>query len=546
MRIIIVDDESFLRVNFKSYIDWGKYGFELVGEACNGEEALKLIETVKPDIVFLDIKMPVLDGIGVLTRLNEGEIKPKVIVLSSFNEFEYVREAMRLGAFDYIHKPSLNAGSVISVVMNAKAALEKEQKNIKEFRTLKRNIEMNISSLKALFFKELIFRSVVHNWELDEKVKSLGIKVKNSNVYCMAISIDDYRTVEKRYENSKRHLLDFAIGNIVNELFEEDDELEFFQYDTNSYVVIKSHSKTHSMKEITLKNEKIVKIIIEALKQYMNINISAGISGRHNSLFDLGAALNEALSALNNKFFDQEGEQIFYYTSSLSFSERTNKKQPAPNEDINQIKSSLESNEFEAAKEYIRKMFKNMLENKYMRMEHKLLNEIFIGLYFILNDRLFSLNPGNELQTAMPFSLEDIISAENIVQVRTRFIDLVDYLNNKIIESKSMAAKSYRIKEVIEYIHKNYAKDISLETIAENAGLNSSYLSRLFKEETGVTITNYILKCRIEAAIQYLKKDNLKSYEISELVGFQNVEYFCTAFKKYMGKTPVEYKKAMQ
>lgn len=546
MRIIIVDDEPFLRVNFKSFINWNNYGFELVGEACNGEEALGLIKSLKPDIVFLDIKMPVLDGIGVLKSLNPNDISPKIIVLSSFNEFEYVREAMKLGAFDYIHKPSLSADSIITAVMNAKDALEKERKDIREFNSLKRNMEMNISSLKTLFFKEMIYSSAVKEWEFDEKAKSLKIKVKNSNVYCMVISIDEYGTVEKRYENSKRHLLDFAIGNIVNELFEDDDELEFFQYDTNRYVVLKSHSKTRSMKDITLGNEKIIKIIIEALKQYLNINISVGVSSQHKNLFDLAGALNEALWALNNKFFDTGGKKVFYYTNSLLRKEPAYEKTPMPGEDINQLKVLLEAGRFDAAKAYLQKIFDDILDRNYMPTGHKLINEIFISIYFIVNDRLAGLNPCGEMQTMMPFPLEDITSADNIIQVRTRLADSIDYLNKKMTESKSSTAKSSKIKEVIEFIHKNYTGDISLETIAAKVSLNSSYLSRLFKEETGVTITNYILKCRIEAAIQYLKKDNLKSYEISELVGFQNVEYFCTTFKKITGKTPVEYKKTIQ
>lgn len=120
-RILLVDDEPIFRMGLRSVISWEELGCQIVGEAKNGEEALIQIEEKKPDIVFLDIKMPKMDGIRVLEKRKRYEKNPKFIVLSCFNEYEYVREAMKLGAFDYLFKPLMEGKDIAAVIKEIQA-----------------------------------------------------------------------------------------------------------------------------------------------------------------------------------------------------------------------------------------------------------------------------------------------------------------------------------------------------------------------------------------------------------------------------------------
>lgn len=121
-RILLVDDEPIFRMGLRSVISWEELGCQIVGEAKNGEEALIQIEEKKPDIVFLDIKMPKMDGIRVLEKRKRYEKNPKFVVLSCFNEYEYVREAMKLGAFDYLFKPLMEGKDIAAVIKEIQAA----------------------------------------------------------------------------------------------------------------------------------------------------------------------------------------------------------------------------------------------------------------------------------------------------------------------------------------------------------------------------------------------------------------------------------------
>lgn len=151
MKIMIVDDESFIRMNFKTFVDWKHHGYYLVGEATNGREALEKIDELHPDVVFLDIRMPLMDGLEVLRQLRHAKHSCKVIILSSHNEFEYAQEALRLGACDYIHKPNLTQSAVFEALERVRTQVNHQPVG-DHLVSLQQNVEKNRNELKTLFF----------------------------------------------------------------------------------------------------------------------------------------------------------------------------------------------------------------------------------------------------------------------------------------------------------------------------------------------------------------------------------------------------------
>ena len=207
MKVLIVDDEAFVRVSFKSYIDWNRYGFELIGEAEDGEIALEMIQNLKPDIVFLDINIPKLDGIQVLKDMKKMNLTAKVIILSGYNEFEYVKEAMKAGALDYIHKPGMNMETLLSTLTNARLIIDSERISLNEYKNLKTNLEQNKANIKSYFFKDIIEGTINSSWEIEQKMELLNIKLENANIVCFIISIDNYLKVQERYKKEERQNL---------------------------------------------------------------------------------------------------------------------------------------------------------------------------------------------------------------------------------------------------------------------------------------------------------------------------------------------------
>lgn len=163
-RVLIVDDEVLVRIGIKHSITWDQNGFELIGEASDGKEALEMIQKLAPDIVILDINMPVLNGIEVLRELKEQKYKGKVIVLTCFNEIEYARSAMKYGASDYVLKTTLNTDELLNALLD----LEFDDNNSNE--------PLTLPSREKMSEEEAVTR-ILEGYESDFQSKKLRLQI---------------------------------------------------------------------------------------------------------------------------------------------------------------------------------------------------------------------------------------------------------------------------------------------------------------------------------------------------------------------------------
>jgi two-component system, response regulator YesN len=545
MKVLIVDDEAFVRVSFKSYIDWNRYGFELIGEAEDGESALEMIQNLMPDIVFLDINIPKLDGIEVLKKMKKMNLTSKVIILSGYNEFEYVKEAMKAGALDYIHKPGMNMENLLLALSNARMIIDSEKIRINEYKDLKTNLEQNKGYIKSNFFKDVIEGKISSTWELEQKMKLLNIKLENANIVCFIISIDNYLKVQERYKKERQNLLDFAINNIIEELFKEEG-FEFLRFSENVYLIIKSYKTAISVKDSNDNNDLIIRTLREALRQFLNVKITVGVSKIHPGIISLPNAFDEALSANKYKFFTGDSKTIQFnelHNKIISLKHQGDAEEFVFKKLLNDIKTDLGLNNITVAASIIEKFFTDIFEAKdtFCYSIHSIVN-FSILLFSLIDEKLRAIQPKRTSDETEEFSVYNLYHAENINEIKSFLLRMLENLFVIIMNQQNITSTNSKIKSALHYIHLNFTKDITLEEVAAEVDLNSSYFSRLFKDETGMTFVIYVNKCRIDKAINYIKNTGLKNYEISELVGYNNVEYFNTMFKKMLGMTPTEYK----
>ncbi|KKO53922.1 response regulator [Paenibacillus sp. DMB20] len=315
MKIMIVDDESFIRMNFKTFVDWKSHGYYLVGEAANGKEALEKMDELRPDVVFLDIRMPLMDGLEVLRQLRHDNHPCKVIILSSHNEFEYAREALRLGACDYIHKPNLTQSAVFEALERVREQLSHVPGG-NQLVPLQQSLEKNRNDLKTLFLRDLVIGVIRHEWEIEQKTKLFDLKIRQPNVCCIVMFIDQYEKVKERYNNGMEHLLGFSIMNILHEVLQRYSELELFQMSPKELVFIKTYSSIRSMNEILEERWGLVRKIEKTLKQFLNIQVSFLISGLHARLLDIPRAYHEAQESVEKLFYEDRGNVVVYQPDS--------------------------------------------------------------------------------------------------------------------------------------------------------------------------------------------------------------------------------------
>lgn len=528
MRIMIVDDESFIRMNFKTFLDWKHQGYYLVGEASNGREAMEKIDELHPDVIFLDIRMPLMDGLEVLRKLQQREYSCKVIILSSHNEFEYAREALQLGACDYIHKPNLTQAAVFESLARVQKLLS-HQPGEERLVPLQQNMEKNRNELKILFLRDLAIGVVRHGWEIEQNKKLYDLKLKQPNVCCIIMFIDQYDKVKERYKKGMEHLLGFSILNILQEVLNRYNELELFQMGPKEIIILKSNSDMRSMNEILEDRWGLIRKIEKTLKQFLNIHVSFSISGLHTHLLEIPKAYHEAQEASEMLFFEDRGNVVAYEPGSIKPGNA--KALFAWAEQC--IKKAMAEKNMTEAISVVHKMFAEVKEQRCAGRSEIL--EICANLHYLIQS--FLEESGEEDLTGM----QEIMAAERLEQLHLLLVrELEAMQENRTDEATST---NYKIKRVIDYIHQHYDHNLTLDELADYAGLNNSYLSRIFKEQTGSMLIPYINRYRVKKSLDFLKDGKLKTYEIAEKVGFNSIDNYYISFKKLYGLPPNEYRK---
>jgi len=523
VKILIVDDELLVRIGIKSCINWQEYGMEVVGEASDGVGALEMLKSLKPDVMFLDIKMPNMDGIELLHKMKEERIKCKVLILSGFDDVYHVKEAMRYGAMDYFHKPCMTAKDILDKLIELKsqienAVLENEDSNSEK---LKRN--KNI--LKEVFLKELVEGRILDNANFRSRNLEVESKLQDKNFSCIVFYVKHMEEVQKRYADSTNTIHN-SVLNVMNGVFLKELGVEFFAYDKNTYVTITSFANAISEKKVIDEMSSILEIIIDAVKQLLNIEIVIGVSDSHKSCGEIKNAFDEAIKAMKYKFFKKDGDVIYYRDI-----EHKDDREALLHIDsiIGKMKDSLEKQDYLSFKNNL-ELFVCFLE------EHPCLTEGDVKKLF--SAFLFLVSEGKACLDGM----EMFINCKYLRQLYNIWIEII---REKLEDSKRFALHtncSLLIKNIISYIDRNYSHEITLNLLSKHFNVTPNYISRLFKEETGEALFNYINEVRVEKAKKLLKEIELKIYEVSDKVGFKSPVHFNIVFNKYTGITPKQYR----
>jgi two-component system, response regulator YesN len=526
IKVLIVDDEVLVRIGIKSLIDWEENGFLLVGEAQNGEDALEKIKEHSPHILVTDIKMPRMDGIQLLKELDKTGQRIHTVILSCHNEFEYVREAMKYGARDYVLKLSMQPQELLEVLNRVKKDIEKHRKNLN---LQGRNIDDNANDIKEKFLKELISGSILNMKDVLKSISNQKLKLDLREVLLISMKIDCFRkVVEQNSEVNTAKLLKLSLANVLTEILAS-EECEFLigeEGDTLLFVSNKDEAGTIML----------CKQIKEALLRYINISVSFGVSKPCSNAENITEGYHQSKLALEKRFFLGSG--------SITIYDRLDKY----NEKINIYTYDREKELFEAlcrgkcdfAKSFVASFLHDLLAcgcspARALEMIREVLNTFSRGAKYF-GGTINSLSKNN-------MSINQTIGTlENIEQIKEWFFSFIDDFKEYV---SSLKASKYRseISEIMEYISINYKKEIDLNSASAYVNMSAAHFCTVFKKETGKNFTEYLTALRLEKAKELILKTDMKIYELAEAVGYSNANYFSKLFRKYTGVSPEEYKR---
>lgn len=516
--IVVADDEEEIRKAIINKIDWSGCGFQVVGEADNGEEAISLVETVEPDLLLTDIRMPFISGIELARQVREIRPSTYIAFLSGFDEFAYAQKAIEYNIISYMVKPI----SVEELEKELKAIKAKMDAHFKEFVKInqaKNDAEHFVMSLLLDGFKvhsveetEVRLRKdAVRSGLIKEETAPLLYTViavsvfdgKGMNYTCrdMVHAID---TIVKKY---MQHQSFYSNGRVISLVMGTEEEIE-------SYLHI------------------LVNDIEQSIRRIMHLRSSIGISRNRKSLSLCHEAYREAVNAIgysNNRkggvhfISDEEPREELTAKHALRY--------------VNEIEETVRIGSKEALAEKIKNMFDTIQKKP---MSKAMMNFMLLQVFVSVSKIVYAVTEGESFEKIeQDGMLKGMTFYEgSIKEMEDKFTSFCMEAKDTIVEQKkqSSALLCEKTEAIIETDFNN--TEISLVSVSRELGVSSNYLSQLLKKQTGDTFIELLTKKRMSMAKELLLCSSLKIREISERCGYNDQHYFSYCFKKYAGVSP--------
>lgn len=526
IKVLIAEDEILVRIGLKMSINWEQHGYNIVGDASDGIEALQLCDQLQPDIVLTDIKMPRMNGLELIKQLNEKHPNIKAIILSNYDEFSYAQQALKLGAVNYILKVDVSPDDLIETLNNVR---DKYFKNISYSQSKVRDNSLE----RYKFIRTLIFGKM-SDCEIEHCIKKHQLQLENKNLVLVILKINNYSS-KKNDNYYKNSLLNNSVLELIKDCICSEGYGEAIPFADGKFIIILSLPKLRTEREIEEFSQAIVKRITESIKNILGLTVSMGISNVHQSFKDLNQACEEAEYALSMRFF--EGQNYILRYKNI---EQFDKMDEMPiSIDSPKIVAAISENKQEVLNKIIEEagefFISNRTQNEKVRFFFsRLIIEYTDFIHATGGDYLKVLGQGEN-------PIEKLIKIETITEI-IEYLKLITERLLKYVEQYQSEHKNRIVYKSRKYIAKNYNKDITLTSVAKYLNVNSSYFSKLFKEVTGINFIDYLTRIRVDKAKYYLANTDMKIYQVALTVGYQNAEYFSKLFKQITAMSPKEYR----
>lgn len=528
LKVMIVDDEVLARVGVKSLIPWHENDYELIGECDNGKSGLELAIQSNPDIIITDIKMPIMSGIELIKAAKEHGLKAKFIVLSSYDDFELVKEAMKEGALDYLLKLQLEPEQLIKVLDHIKDDI-----SIKDHKNKPKSYDYeDIDLLKDKFLKNLLYGEYGEH-EIQQYLKLYNIILPSKNLICLVLKVNNTNNIHKIEDN----MFVKSITNIILEGIKNYGIGQVVYLEPECYSIICSITECDQQAQEYEVINRMTMSIQEFIRNSMNVSVSIGISRVYRGLKFVRQAYTEALEAIA-KGESYIGSIISYQDiNQLNPDEHTNQMDKM-DENLNQLALVLKSNNSERIEESFNLLIDNLAQIS-LFSNKQLIGTSHIFL-FIINDFIdkFKLDP----KDIWGEDGNDYYKITN----NSRGFDYSKWVSKvKVSVLKALSEEEKYLSIIVkakQYVAANIDSNISLGSASHYLGLSSGYFSRLFSKEMGQGFNEYVTNEKINLAKELMLSTNYKIYEIANRLGYENAYYFSRVFKKVEGISPKEYK----
>lgn len=520
-KVLLVDDEILDLKGLQAFIPWTELGMEIVATATNGFAASKVIEREQIDILVTDVRMPNMSGLELAREALDKQKKLRIIFVSGYQDFNYIKQALSLNACSYVLKP-MDDNELIESLRKLRIELDEEKKLA----------------------------------EAEQLYKSMVPIVKNESLFQMLEGTLDAKTLEVLIREYKLNAMQWPVQVVIverddwimkrsQELTVDESELSGLFWD-----VLFKMCAEYQIEHMCKITEKRLALFIDSTFDLSNIHtlfeqdklkgsltVTIGIGNSFENVHLLKESYQQANAALDYKMFYGKNRVIHY-----------NEIQSTANMDVQNLDIQLDAL-FEAMTNYDLVNVHDELNEVYILATHlrsKLTIQNFtVFLLMKLDSHLQKIN-----EDLFQMLKLDIHGLDIIMKYET-LDEIHSWLRYKVYElSELLQLKKYKknwklVQTIIDDVKMRLHENFTLKDVAEKYSFTPNYLGQIFKEETSTNFTDYVMMLRMEKASELLLQTKLKVYEIANLTGHRYLPYFSRTFKDYYGKTPLEYRRRL-
>ena len=543
LKIFLAEDEVIVRETIKRMIPWENLGFELVGEAADGEMALPLLLRQKPDLLITDIKMPFMDGLT-LAKVAKKEIPGlKVVILSGYDDFNYAKQAINIGVEDYLLKP-ITKNALIERLTEIRSRYEHEKTQKEYYEKFHREMQAYEKNSSRDFFEALVSGSM-DMMEIYRRSEKLGLDIvaEAYNVLIFTMNCEeDFSGQREGYSEWEAESL-----KLLEEFFSENTSAMLFRCNIFSYgVLIKGQKET--LGENTRSCVSEIQRILDRKEQKRQWFVAAGEPVER--LSQIQKSYYSASRAFSQRYLYDEN--ILYYDEMASMEKKN------VTEDDSTYLQKVDVNALNPA--ILQKFLsnglleetENFVKDYFYAIGQEPLESLVFRNYVTLNVRFsvmsFLKEIGCDTRTLEQEDTEDVLSEsskslENAIAYAEKIISQAIALRDQNSGNKNRSI----LKTAVDFIDSHYMEeDMSLNKAANAANVSANHFSALFSQNMGQTFIEYLTNLRMNKAKEYLRCTSMRSSEIAGEIGYKDAHYFSYLFKKTQGMTPSDYRKARE
>ena len=535
IKVFLVEDEMVIRRGIKNSIDWEKEGYIFCGEASDGELAYPMIIKEKPDILITDIRMPFMDGLELCKLVKKELPNIKILILSGYDEFDYAKEAIRLGVTEYLLKP-ISSGKLLEALNGVSESIRREKEDKDLVRKYMEEMRENTEHEKQKFFEQMIAGNL-----------SMADALETGKKYEMNLSAGMYNLLLFRFtlgkENRKSGELLGEAEYAIEKLTERLEYVFEFQRGVEGWAFLLMADNEEQMSE---RVKELSKDLEEIMKNYSTIAYFGGIGQPVARLRELEESFREAERALAARF-----------TMELNRIISVEDIRMAQNVDTLADIEITSFGEIEKTRTMLEKFLNNGAEDEIDEFVDVYINElpeenlksVLMRQYIIMDAYIVMMSFCEKIEGIegeMQAQSEELKNSMKTIQTLEEIKNYIRMLLKKIIGVRDTIS-GRRYSDIIEIakdqIRKTYMSDeISLNTIAAEVGMSPSYFSSIFSKEMGKTFVEYLTEIRMDRAKELLMCSSMKTSEIGYEVGYKDPHYFSYIFKKTQNCTPKEFR----